>query len=81
MELEKALAKCGLEGYENIDVMAEHTEDELKSWGSPTILVNGKDVTGHRGGDGVGCRIYAGDKGVPDAQTIVEFLHLSTQDE
>ncbi len=79
-ELEKALAECGLDGYENIDVMAEQTAEELKSWGSPTILVNGKDVTGHQGGDGVGCRVYGGDLGVPDAQTIVDFLERSKQD-
>ena len=81
MELEKALAECGLEGYDEIDVMEEQTAEELKSWGSPTILVNGKDVTGHQGGDGVGCRLYGGDKRVPDAQTIVEFLQRSAQDE
>lgn len=80
-ELEKALAECGLDSYENVDVMAEQTAEELKSWGSPTILVNGRDVTGHQGGDGVGCRVYGGDLGVPDAQTIVEFLRRSAQDE
>ena len=80
-ELEKALAECGLDRYENVDIMAEQTVEELKSWGSPTILVNGKDVTGHQGGDGVGCRVYGGDLGVPDAQTIVDFLERSAQDE
>ena len=80
-ELEKALAECGLDRYENVDIMAEQTVEELKSWGSPTILVNGKDGTGHQGGDGVGCRVYGGDLGVPDAQTIVDFLERSTQDE
>ncbi len=80
-ELEKALAECGLNRYENINVMAEQTAEELKSWGSPTILVNGRDVTGHESGDGVGCRVYGGDLGVPDTETIVEFLRRSTQDE
>ena len=80
-ELEKALAECGLDRYDNVDVMAEQTADELKAWGSPTILVNGKDVTGHPVGDGVGCRVYSGGKGVPDAQTIVEFLQRNTLDE
>lgn len=80
-ELEKALAECGLDRYENINVMAEQTAEELKSWGSPTILVDGKDVTGHEGGDGVGCRVYGGELGVPDAQSIIEFLERSTQDE
>ena len=81
MELEKAMAEFGLDGYECVDVMAEQTAEELKAWGSPTILVNGKDVTGHQGGDGVGCRVYGGDLGVPDAQTIVEFLQRSAQDD
>ncbi len=80
LELEKALAECRLGGYEWVDVMAEETSEELKVWGSPTILVNGKDVTGNQGGDGVGCRLYGGDLGVPDAQTIVDFLERSTQD-
>jgi len=80
-ELEKALADCGLEGYEYVDVMAEKTARELRGWGSPTILINGKDVAGHQGGDEVGCRVYAGELGVPDARTIADFLQRSTQGE
>ena len=71
-ELEKALAECGLDRYENVDIMAEQTVEELKSWGSPTILVNGKDVTGHQGGDGVGCRVYGGDLGVRGEKDMVD---------
>jgi len=80
-ELEKALAECGLDGYEYVDVMAEKTARELRGWGSPTILVNGIDVTGHQGGDEVGCRVYDGELGVPDAKTIAEFLRQSARDE
>ena len=80
-ELEKALTECGLAQYEEIDVMAEETTEDMKRWGSPTILVDGLDVTGHQGGDEIGCRVYHGDKGVPDAESIADFLRRRIHNE
>ena len=71
MELEAALAECGLEEYEEIDILAAETPDGLREWGSPTILLSGKDITGHPRGDSVSCRVYPGSKGVPDRAEIV----------
>ena len=34
-----------------------------RAYGSPTVLVNGKDVAGSDGADAASCRIYAGDDG------------------
>ena len=57
--LDKALADCGIEGYEEIDILDPSVSDEQRQWGSPTILIDGTDVTGQRQGDGVGCRVYS----------------------
>jgi len=74
--LENALHICGLSvnQYETIDVLDPTTPASLASWGSPTVLVNGEDVTGHKKGDGVGCRIYDTSDQVPTAQTIAAAI-------
>jgi hypothetical protein len=72
--LEQALTECGLAAYEEIDLLAPETPDELRGWGSPTILVDGKDVTGVAKGDTVGCRVYTGPTKVPEVATIVACI-------
>ncbi len=59
---------------EHIDLMDPDTADELKRWGSPTILLNGQDITGGQPGDANSCRIYPGPGGVPAVQEIVQAL-------
>jgi hypothetical protein len=56
--------------YEEIDLLAPDTPEDLRRWGSPTSLVDGKDVTGALQGQGIGCRVYAGSDGVPSADRI-----------
>ena len=57
--LQQAIKLCGLPGrYEEINVMDELTPEELKGWGSPTILVNGADIAGGEPSDQTSCRIY-----------------------
>ncbi|MEX2123170.1 MAG: hypothetical protein WD795_04715 [Woeseia sp.] len=68
--LRQALAECGITDYEEIDLLDPATDVELQGWGSPTILVNGKDVTGKSSGDAIGCRVYRGQDRVPDRGTI-----------
>ena len=77
--LEGALQSCGLgtDRYEAVDVLDPSTPESLASWGSPTILVNGFDVTGHVQGDGVGCRIYDTADQVPTAETIATAIRSS----
>jgi len=54
----------------------------VRSYGSPTILVNGKDVDGVSPSDGISsCRIYRSESGVPkkasSVETIVSVLRSS----
>ena len=60
--------------FEEVDLMSRHTPNELKRWGSPTILVNGCDITGAAPGDSCSCRIYASEGGVPTAQEIASVI-------
>ncbi len=77
--LEKALADCGMSGYEEIDILDPGTPDDLPGWGSPTILVNGVDITGQPKGNNVSCRVYPGSDGVPSSTTIAASIR-SVQD-
>lgn len=74
--LENALRQCGLEidHYEAINILDPSTPTELASWGSPSILVNGRDVTGQVPGDGVGCRLYFTPDQVPTLDTIATAI-------
>ncbi len=72
--LEKALADCGMRDYQDIDILDPATPDDLPGWGSPTILVNGVDVTGQPKGDSVSCRVYPGAVRVPDPASIVTSI-------
>ena len=72
--LEKALADCGMSGYEDIDILDPGTPDDLPGWGSPTILVNGVDVSGQPKGDSVSCRVYPGPDRVPSSTTIAASI-------
>ncbi|NNE06709.1 MAG: thioredoxin family protein [Xanthomonadales bacterium] len=73
----EALGKTGREAalrFEEVDLMDPATPIELKRWGSPTILVNGQDITGARQGEACSCRLYASDGGVPTTREIIEAL-------
>ncbi len=72
--LKQALAELSITAYEEIDILDPATPDELRGWGSPTILVGGKDVTGAPKGDGVGCRVYQEPGRVPSLATIVASI-------
>ena len=73
-ELDAAVSEAGLAGYEEIDILDPETPENLRGWGSPTILVNGADVTGNTKGEGVGCRIYATELRVPERALILEHI-------
>jgi len=72
--LEKALRDCGIDGYEEIDILDPGIADHLRAWGSPTILIDGADVSSQRKGDGIGCRVYPTPNRVPDAELIASRL-------
>lgn len=68
--LERALSDCRISSYRTIDILDPEAPEELRGWGSPTILVNGVDVGGQDKGSGVGCRIYRNAEKVPSAAEI-----------
>jgi len=64
---------------EEFDVEAPSTPPELRGWGSPTILVDGVDLTGERVPSGLSCRLYrsADAAGVPSRKLIEERLRAA----
>ncbi|MGA9523183.1 MAG: hypothetical protein WBV82_17075 [Myxococcaceae bacterium] len=65
--------------WTEIDASVDSAPAHARGYGSPTILVDGKDVTGTAPGDGSSCRIYAGSdvRGVPPLDAIVAALRAS----
>jgi hypothetical protein len=65
--------------WSEIDVTAESAPVHARGYGSPTILVDGKDVTGAPPGDSASCRIYVGSevRGVPPLEAIIAALRSS----
>lgn len=77
--LQKALAEPGsvhVYKVEQVDLMSPDTPGRLHDWGSPTFLVDGKDIFGGSPGDASGCRIYSGPGGLPTAKQIAARLRL-----
>lgn len=78
--LNDAFAKAGIAPqWDEIDLNDPNTPKELKGYGSPTILVDGKDVAGIApSGESLSCRTYYNVKGeitgAPDAEIIVKAL-------
>ena len=74
--LRDSLRACGLEPiFDEVDVTNDSTPPDLRDWGSPTILVDGRDVTGGQP-NGVSCRLYDGPdgRGVPPRELIDQAL-------
>lgn len=65
--------------WTEVDVSAEVAPPYARGYGSPSILVDGKDVTGVGPGGGSSCRIYVGSdvRGVPPLDAIVTALRGS----
>lgn len=72
--LKQALADCEINSFEEIDILDPSSPADLRDWGSPTILINGEDVTGASKGNSVCCRVYKTPDGVPDIQSIIDCL-------
>ena len=77
--LKQALADCGMSNFEEVDILDPASPEALRGWGSPTILVNGLDVTGQPKGNSVSCRVYPFPGGVPDVQSIVGGLKVASE--
>lgn len=78
--LNDAFAEAGIAPqWDEIDLNEPNTPKELMGYGSPTILVDGKDVTGRApGGESLSCRTYYTAKGeitgAPDVEIIVKAI-------
>jgi len=72
--LTEAMAQAGNNKFEEIDILDPSSPEHLRAWGSPTILIDGVDVTGQPKGNSVSCRIYPFPGGVPDVQSILAGL-------
>lgn len=70
--LKLALSETGIDSFEEVDILSNDSPEDLRGWGSPTILVDGVDVTGVPKGNSVSCRVYPFEGGVPDVQSIIE---------
>jgi copper chaperone CopZ len=63
---------------EEIDVEASTAPEWARGWGSPKILIDGKDVTGTTRATGAACRLYQG--GGPSVAEIRRRLAASRRD-
>jgi len=63
-----------------VDVTAPETPPHLRSWGSPTILIDGIDVA-ETDASGPCCRLYPGsaNRGVPSLAIIEAALHRARE--
>ncbi len=53
---------------EEVDVERPDTPEWARGWGSPTILIDGMDITGQERSNASSCRLYAG--GAPSVEAI-----------
>ncbi len=77
--LKSALAKGGFETrWQEWERSDAASPDYVKKYGSPTILIDGKDVGGALPGDGKSCRVYTDSdgnlSGVPSPEAIASAL-------
>jgi len=79
-QLLRAFAEAGVQPrWREWEISSPEAPRHVHGYGSPTILVNGRDVSGDAaGGDDYCCRIYSygdqGSKGVPPLADIVRAL-------
>jgi hypothetical protein len=79
-QLRRACAAAGVPAvWSEVDVTSEGAPSHARGYGSPTVLVDGKDVTGAAPGVGSSCRIYVGSdvRGVPPLDVIIAALRAS----
>lgn len=72
----KAFAEVGRQpSWREVDRTAENTPPNLTGFGSPTILVDGTDVSGERpSSDGASCRLYPIENGRYEAAPSIDQI-------
>lgn len=80
--LRQAMEQCGLDpdSFEEIDVASISIDEHYRGWGSPTILINGKDVGGSESDAASSCRVYEGDDRVPAVALLVDHINQALQE-
>ena len=83
--LRSALELAGLPGtWKEWDRNAPASPAHARNFGSPTILVNGRDIAGFSKEKGNNCRVYpsgeGGLQGVPPVERIVQVLEAHSID-
>ncbi len=79
MQLQRTLILAGLPAqWDEHDVSADDAPAHTQGYGSPTILVDGRDVSGGSPTDGSACRLYLGSEvpGVPPQAAILAALRV-----
>jgi hypothetical protein len=79
-QIRAALSAAGLAmRWKEWDRADPAAPDHVRRWGSPTVLVNGRDVAGVPPAQAASCRIYVNGQGrhqgVPSAEMIAAALH------
>ena len=80
-QLRRALREVGLpEAWKEHDLSADDVAEHARGFGSPTVLVDGRDVSGGLPSAGATCRVYAGSeqRGAPPLAAIVAALRGSS---
>ena len=80
-QLGRALAEAGLPlRWTEYDVTSASAPKRVRGFGSPTILVDGEDVSGAPSAEAASCRVYMGSevRGVPPLATILRALMSRT---
>src|SRR5688572_2254909 len=78
--LRRAFAVLGLPPqWTEVDVTSDTAPVHTREYGSPSILVDGRDVTGAAPSGGTSCRVYTGsdEPGVPPLDVIVAALRAA----
>jgi hypothetical protein len=80
--LRRALLAAGAPPeFDEVDVTAPETPESLRNWGSPTILIDGRDVVGDEP-SGACCRLYGAvggerPRGAPSIEEVLQALRPS----
>ncbi|HVA65042.1 MAG TPA: hypothetical protein VNF74_15055 [Terriglobales bacterium] len=78
----QALAQLALAAeVEELRMGAGADAAELKFRGSPTVLVNGRDVEPGPPHQGLACRLYAGGEGAPSLAVLSRAMQQALVDE
>lgn len=79
VHLERAFAMVGLPPtWQEHDLGSPGMPPDLRRYGSPTILVDGRDVVSEEQADAVCCRVYGSD-GVPPVASIAQALRYAME--